>query len=168
MLSINELINTANVLEPTHPVARRMLKDALKGDWGAGVHRQKQEALLRLHEAQKKIAEAIALLEASGERPLSNHNTQKTPIWQKAAPGELRPAAAMLVCQYYGYRNLFQQNGLWYAFAANSSTPTRLGQHMWLELCKTESTEWLEAKIQQIESDHEALLRSADREVIRC
>jgi hypothetical protein len=39
---------------------------------------------------------------------------------------------------------------------------------MWLELCKTESTEWLEAKIQQIESDHEALLRSADREVIRC
>jgi hypothetical protein len=30
---------------------------------------------------------------------------------------------------------------------------------MWLELCKTESTEWLEAKIQEIESD---------RELIRC
>jgi len=156
MRQIDELKAVANALEPTHPVECRMLKDALKGDWATGLHRKKQEELIRIHKAKQKITEAIALLEGEGERAMYNYRILKTAEGMKVAPGELRPAAALLVCEYYGFTELFLKDGLWYAFDSKSLLPIQLGQHLWLELCKTEPTEWIKAKIQEIESDRYA------------
>jgi len=161
MQAVNELKSAAYALEPTHPVERRMLKEALNGDWASGLHRQKQEELVRIHKAKQKILEAIALLEGT-ERAIHDSQHQKVAFWEKVAPGELRPAAATLICQYFGLTKLFQKEGLWYAFALDSPVPRRVGQHLWLELCKTKSTEWIKAKLQEIESKGVALPEQAD------
>lgn len=152
MRPLDDLKAAVNALEPTHPVERRMLKDALKGDWATGLHRKKQEELIRIHKAKQKINEAIALLEGEGEKAMYNYRILKAAEGVKVAPGELRPSAALLICEYYGFTELFLKDGLWYAFDSKSLLPIRLGQHLWLELCKTESTESIKAKIQEIES----------------
>jgi hypothetical protein len=90
-----------------------------------------------------------------------NYRILKTAEGMKVAPGELRPAAALLVCEYYGFTELFLKDGLWYAFDSKSLLPIQLGQHLWLELCKTEPTEWIKAKIQEIESDRYASCATA-------
>lgn len=153
MQLIDHLKTAVRALEPTHPVARRMLKDALKGDWTTGSHRQKQEELVRLHKAQQKINEAIALLEGLGERELAPPSAKPYTNWDNVAPGELRQAAAILICRYYGLSGLCLKEGTWYAFPANSTTPMRLGQHLWLELCRTQPLEWVKDKMQGIENE---------------
>jgi hypothetical protein len=159
MPSVEQLKATANALELTHPTARRLLKDALKGDWEVGTPRHYQEALVRLHEAQQKINEAIALLQKESSigtpqpaKPALEDMVSQVPNIKGVNPGELQRSAVSLVCQYYGLSKPFVKNGLWYAYAPNRQTPQRLGQHLWLELCRKESLEWIKAQILLIES----------------